>query len=44
MSAGSSVAAEELLRRREELEASNVVIGADAVDVLAPVVGMLEGR
>ncbi|WP_404348819.1 LLM class flavin-dependent oxidoreductase [Phycicoccus jejuensis] len=37
-------AAEELLRRREELDASYVVIGADAADVLAPVVEMLEGR
>jgi alkanesulfonate monooxygenase SsuD/methylene tetrahydromethanopterin reductase-like flavin-dependent oxidoreductase (luciferase family) len=39
---GSAV--EELLRRREELGASYVVVGVHAVDLLAPVVAELAGR
>jgi hypothetical protein len=39
-----AAAAEELLRRREEGGFSYVVVGANAVETLAPVVAELAGR
>lgn len=42
--ADPAAATEEVLRRREELGASYIVVGADAADLLAPVVAEMSGR